>query len=132
MNRDFDLIRQQIMRDVEELQHQFASAQTASLPCVGKQDSMQDRRQDSATALTVTEALRMKTAFGVEAAHRLLTRSSVAADVADRSLAGRYDQRQHSDRRCVVRLELMAVPAIPMAREAGPARASRMGARSSA
>lgn len=52
-----------------------------------------DRRQDRATAATITEALRMQTAFGRAAARRLLL-PVVSAALAERVLAGRYDPRQ--------------------------------------
>lgn len=55
---------------------------------------MQDRRQDRATATKVAQALRMKTAFGYDAALRLLWRERVDFRIAERTLAGRYDPRQ--------------------------------------
>jgi hypothetical protein len=56
-----------------------------------------DRRQDRATAATIIEALRMKTAFGDFAARQLLKRCGIPPVVADRALASRHDQRQLPD-----------------------------------
>jgi hypothetical protein len=47
-------------------------AQTSALPCRYDLGITPDRRQDRATAAKITEALRMKTAFGTDAALRLL------------------------------------------------------------
>lgn len=105
MQRDLNMIRQ-IMRDVEALQHQFGSAQNEALPAAslrGRDASRPERRQDRASAATVTEALRMQSAFGAEAARRLLTRRGIAAKVAERALAGRRDARQVPDRRLASR-----------------------------
>jgi hypothetical protein len=55
---------------------------------------MLDRRRDRATANTIIEALRMKTAFGPFAAHQFLRRRNVAIVTAARVIAGRYDPRQ--------------------------------------
>lgn len=55
---------------------------------------MSDRRKDQVTATTIVEALRMKTAFGIGAAHALAARAFVAPRVAERVLAGRHDPRQ--------------------------------------
>ena len=52
---------------------------------------MQDRRQDHKTASTIAEALRMKTAFGEDAARRFLWRNKVTQEAA---IAGRYDRRR--------------------------------------
>jgi hypothetical protein len=54
---------------------------------------MHDNRRDRATAATITEALRMKTAFGLDAARQFLWRQKVSLAIADRALAGRYDRR---------------------------------------
>jgi hypothetical protein len=95
----------QIMRDVEELQHQFGSAQNESLASNSRarEDTRPERRQDRDSAAAVAEALRMQTAFGAAAARRLLTRRGIAAEVAERALAGRRDQRQVPDRRLAAR-----------------------------
>jgi hypothetical protein len=53
-----------------------------------------DRRQDRSTATLIIEALRMKSAFGPMAAYVFAVRRKVKQDVAERALAGRYDQRQ--------------------------------------
>lgn len=53
-----------------------------------------DRRQDHAAAATITEALRMRTAFGDFAARLLLKRCGIAPALGDRALVGRYDRRQ--------------------------------------
>lgn len=100
MQRDLNLIRQ-IMRDVEELQHQFGSAQNEPLSSSrrARNETRPDRRQDRAGAAAVAEALRMQTAFGAEAARRLLSRRGIAAHVVQRALAGRRDPRQVPDRR---------------------------------
>jgi hypothetical protein len=55
---------------------------------------LSDRRRDQATATIVIEALRMKTAFGIGAAHALAARNGVAPRTAERALAGRHDPRQ--------------------------------------
>lgn len=52
---------------------------------------MLDRRHDTTTASIITEALRMKSAFGLDAARRFLWRRKIA-DTAP--IAGRYDRRQ--------------------------------------
>lgn len=98
MKRDLELVRQ-IMRDVEELQNQFRSSTAAVQNSTGAVHPPPERRRDHRTATTVANALRMKTAFGAEAARRFLQRCSVQADVADRILASRHDQRQQPDRR---------------------------------
>jgi hypothetical protein len=59
-----------------------------------QEEAMQDRRQDRATAETITEALRMKTACGLGAAHTLAARRGIAPPVAERALSGRHDPRQ--------------------------------------
>lgn len=100
MQRDLNMIRQ-IMRDVEELQHQFGSAQNESLAgsTRGRDAGKPERRRDRNTAAAVVEALRMQSAFGAEAGRRLLTRRGIAAQVAEPALAGRRDRRQVPDRR---------------------------------
>jgi hypothetical protein len=55
---------------------------------------MSERRKDQVTAITIVEALRMKTAFGIGAAHALAARGGVAPRIAERVLAGRHDPRQ--------------------------------------
>lgn len=55
---------------------------------------MQDRRQYPKTAEAIAEALRMKTAFGLDAARRFLWRNKVGQAIAVRALAGRDDPRQ--------------------------------------
>jgi hypothetical protein len=59
-----------------------------------------ERRKDLATATTVAEARRMKTAFGEFAARMLLKRAGVSPAVASRTLADPRDPRQLPDRRC--------------------------------
>lgn len=55
---------------------------------------MLDRRQDQITSNKITEALRIKTAFGPRAALLFLRHRGVAHSIAYRTLAGRYDPRQ--------------------------------------
>jgi hypothetical protein len=55
---------------------------------------MDERRQDCATADLVTEALRMKRAFGEDAAGEFLRRHGVNAEVAHEALVDRYERRR--------------------------------------
>lgn len=56
-----------------------------------------DRRQDRATASTVTEVLRMKSAFGETVAYVFAVRRKIPLSTVERVLAGRYDPRQRPD-----------------------------------
>lgn len=71
-----------------------ACAQTAALACRYDLGMDSDRRQDRATAATITEALRMKTAFGERAAQAFAARRDIPPQVAERVLAGLHDPRQ--------------------------------------
>lgn len=55
---------------------------------------MLDRRLDRATSTLITEALRMKSAFGATAAHTFLRQRNVPLVTAIRAIAGRYDPRK--------------------------------------
>lgn len=52
-----------------------------------------DRRQDHKTADHITEALRMKRAFGLIVAERFLWRRGIRGDIVPAVLAGRYERR---------------------------------------
>jgi hypothetical protein len=76
------------------LRPRLLRAQTAALACRYDLGMEPDRRQDRATAATITEALRMKSAFGLIAAQVFAARRDIPLQVADRALAGRHDPRQ--------------------------------------
>lgn len=54
-----------------------------------------DRRKARKTADHITEALRMKRAFGLIVAERYLWRRGIRGDLALAVLAGRYERRQN-------------------------------------
>lgn len=56
-----------------------------------------DRRQDRQTADHITEALRMKRAFGLIVAERYLWRRGVRGGIVPAVLAGRYERRVTPD-----------------------------------
>lgn len=56
-----------------------------------------DRRHDRKTADQISEALRMKRAFGLIVAERFLWRRGIRGDIVPAVLAGRYERRQVPD-----------------------------------
>lgn len=55
---------------------------------------MLDRRQDHKTAEQISEAMRMKRAFGEDAGIELLKRQAVPEQLARAALGGKYERRK--------------------------------------
>ncbi|MES2148659.1 MAG: hypothetical protein V4508_02595 [Pseudomonadota bacterium] len=57
-----------------------------------------DRRQDYDSAEKIKQALQMQEAFGFDVAQRFLKLRGIGDEVAQRTLIGKYEQRQRERR----------------------------------